>query len=65
MLNVQAAVETRTWQCFAEHLLGSRRAADVADELGLTANAVYVNSSRVLDRLRVQCRIYDEELGDS
>ena len=65
MLKAQAAVEPRTWQCFAQHLLGSRPAAEVADGLGLSANVVYVNSSRVLDRLRVLCREFDEELGDS
>jgi RNA polymerase sigma-70 factor (ECF subfamily) len=62
---LQENTQPKTWSCFEEHLQKGRPAADVAEELGLTSNAVYVNASRVLNRLRDQCREYDEELGDA
>lgn len=44
------------WACFERHVLGRRPAAEVAAEIGhLSVNAVYINSSRVLDRLRKEC----------
>ena len=36
----------------------------VGAELGLSANAVNVNASRVLDKVRKQCADYLEEVGD-
>jgi RNA polymerase sigma-70 factor (ECF subfamily) len=61
---VREETQPRTWDCFEQHVLRSRRSADVAAELGMTANAVYVNASRVLARLRERCAEYLEELGD-
>ena len=52
-----------TWACFEEHLLKGRRAGDVADELGMTANAVYVNAARTLGRIRKRCLGFDEDLA--
>jgi RNA polymerase sigma-70 factor, ECF subfamily len=46
-----------TWKAFWETLVEGRPAAEVARELGLTANAVCIARCRVLRRLR-------EELGD-
>jgi RNA polymerase sigma-70 factor (ECF subfamily) len=62
---VREQTQPRTWACFAKHLLEGRPSAAVAAELGLTANAVYVNASRVLGRVREQCLEYLEELGDA
>jgi RNA polymerase sigma-70 factor (ECF subfamily) len=53
-----------TWACFKRHLLDRRPSAEVASELGLTANAVDVNSSRILDRVREFCASYLKELAD-
>ena len=61
---VRARSRPRTWACFEQHVLRGRPSAQVAAELGLTANAVTVNASRVLDRLRDHCRTYLEELAD-
>jgi RNA polymerase sigma-70 factor (ECF subfamily) len=44
--------EPTTWQAFWETAALGRRAADVAAELGLSVNAVYIARSRVLTRLR-------------
>jgi RNA polymerase sigma-70 factor (ECF subfamily) len=61
---VQKDVQPQTWSCFQEHVLKCRPAAEVAAELGLTANSVYVNASRVLAKVRKQCAEYMEDLGD-
>jgi RNA polymerase sigma-70 factor (ECF subfamily) len=44
--------EPRTWDMFARFVLDGLTADEVADELGTTANAVYIAKSRVLSRLR-------------
>jgi RNA polymerase sigma-70 factor (ECF subfamily) len=61
---VRAQTQEKTWTCFEQHLLQGRGSAAVAAELDLTANAVCVNASRVLARVREQCAEYLEELGD-
>ena len=48
---VRAQYRPRTWACFEQHVLRGRPGAEVAAELGLTANTVTVNASRVLARL--------------
>jgi len=47
----------RTWGAFWRVVVDGRAAADVADEMGLSVNSVYLAKSRVLRRLR-------EELGE-
>ena len=49
------------WTCFERHVIERRPAKQVGLELGLSANAVYVNASRVLDRVRTLC--IDAELA--
>jgi len=44
--------EPATWQAFWEFVVNERSAAEVAQELGLTENAVYLAKGRVLRRLR-------------
>ena len=61
---VRARSHPRTWACFEQHVLRGRPSAEVAAELGLKANAVAVNASRVLARLRDYCQTYLEELAD-
>ena len=41
-----------TWQAFRRHVIDGAEAAAVAEELGLSANAVLIAKSRVLRRLR-------------
>ncbi len=43
---------TATWDAFSQFVLHGRRAADVAQALGTTANAVYLARNRVLTRVR-------------
>jgi RNA polymerase sigma-70 factor (ECF subfamily) len=49
---VRDQFEPQTWQAFAETMLQSRPIADVAAELKMTPNAVYVARARVVKRLR-------------
>ena len=44
--------EPKTWQAFTRMALDGLPAAEVAQELGLTTNAVFIAKSRVLARLR-------------
>lgn len=54
---VRAQFEPNTWQAFRRTAVDGRPAAQVAAELQMTRQAVYMAKSRVLSRLR-------EELGD-
>lgn len=49
---IRADFTAATWQAFWATVVDERPAADVAAELGLSANAVYLARSRVLARLR-------------
>jgi RNA polymerase sigma-70 factor (ECF subfamily) len=48
----EGAFAPSTWQAFCRHVLHSQPAAEVAQELGLSLNAVLLAKSRVLKRLR-------------
>jgi RNA polymerase sigma-70 factor (ECF subfamily) len=49
---MQADFQPATWKACWEHVVCERPAADVAAELGITVNAVYLAKGRVLRRLR-------------
>jgi RNA polymerase sigma-70 factor (ECF subfamily) len=49
---VKAEVEPRTWEAAWRTTVLDQRPADVAADLGMTPNAVYIARSRVLSRLR-------------
>jgi RNA polymerase sigma-70 factor (ECF subfamily) len=51
---MRAEFQTNTWTAFWECVVNERPAAEVAQELGLTENAVYLAKSRVLRRLRLE-----------
>jgi RNA polymerase sigma-70 factor (ECF subfamily) len=61
MERVRPSVKPSTWACFEQHILGERPAKEVAAELNLTENSVYVNAKRVLDKLR---ELATAELGE-
>jgi RNA polymerase sigma-70 factor (ECF subfamily) len=53
LLNViRTDFEPKTWHAFERTTLHGAKAADVATELGMSANAVFIAKSRVLRRLR-------------
>lgn len=48
--------EPRTWQAFERFALQARPAVEVAKELNITTNAVFIAKSRVLSRLRQESK---------
>ena len=59
---VQGEFRQRTWECFSQRVLLQKPAEQVSRDLGLSENAVYINTSRVLSRLREFCELHGEEL---
>lgn len=53
---IRAEFEDRTWQAFWRVSVNGDRAADIAADLGISANAVRQYKSRVLRRLREELR---------
>lgn len=53
---MQNEFQPTTWKAFWEYVANDRPAAEVADELGVTAGAVYAAKVRVLSRLREELR---------
>jgi RNA polymerase sigma-70 factor (ECF subfamily) len=49
---MKAEFQPTTWKACWEHVVCDRDPAEVAKELGITVNAVYLAKSRVLRRLR-------------
>jgi len=60
---VKASSQSLTWACFEGRVLAERPAAEVAAQLGVSTNAVYVNSSRVMARLREELGTFEEPLA--
>jgi RNA polymerase sigma-70 factor (ECF subfamily) len=56
LASIQAEFNPTTWQVFQMLVLEDRPTAEVAQQLGLTPNAVYVAKARVLARLRTELR---------
>ncbi len=63
MQRIKADSNSVTWYCFEEHILRGRKATEVGKDCGLTANAVYVNASRTLSRVRRKCAAFDSDLA--
>jgi RNA polymerase sigma-70 factor (ECF subfamily) len=59
---VRGLFEPGTWRAFEVTWVEGRPAAEAADELGLTVDAVYVAKSRVLKRLREEVAALAEDL---
>ena len=60
---VRTTTQPVTWACFEGRILAGRPAAEIAAETGVSVNAVYVNASRVLARVREECESFQESLG--
>lgn len=59
---VRAAANATSWACFEGRVLLDRPAAEIASELGVSVNLVYVNASRLLNRVREACAEFAETL---
>lgn len=53
----RADFEEPTWQAFWATTIDGRRAVDLADELGLSVNAIYKAKARILSRLRTELHL--------
>ena len=62
---VRHSSQPASWACFEGRILQDRPAAEVAAETGLSPNAVYVNASRILARVREECAALEEPLTNS
>jgi RNA polymerase sigma-70 factor (ECF subfamily) len=62
---VRAGFEERTWAAFWRTAVGRERAADVAADLGMSANAVYLARSRVSARIREEFAALLGPAGDA
>jgi RNA polymerase sigma-70 factor (ECF subfamily) len=51
---MQVELPAVEWRACNEHILQGRRAAEVANELGVTVNQVYLARSRILRRFRTE-----------
>jgi RNA polymerase sigma factor (sigma-70 family) len=58
---VRARVSSKAWACFDQRLLGNRPAAEIAAELKIERNAVYVHACRVMKLVRDVCDEFDED----
>jgi RNA polymerase sigma factor (sigma-70 family) len=61
---VRSATSPTAWTCFEERLLKDRPGADIAAEMSISTDAVYVYASRVMKQVRRQCASVADELGD-
>lgn len=52
LAEVRETTSPATWACFEGQVLRGRQAVDLAGELGVSPNAVYVNACRVRARVR-------------
>jgi RNA polymerase sigma factor (sigma-70 family) len=57
---VRATTQPATWACFEGKILAGRPAPEIAAEIGISANSVYVNASRVLARVREELATFEE-----
>jgi RNA polymerase sigma-70 factor (ECF subfamily) len=55
LVEIRATTAPATWACFEGRVLRDRPAIEVATEVGVSLNALYVNVSRVRARVREQC----------
>jgi RNA polymerase sigma-70 factor (ECF subfamily) len=60
---VRSTAAEKTWQAFWQVIVEGRSPADVAADLGMSVNAVYIARSRLLSRLREELGNLDEGPG--
>jgi RNA polymerase sigma-70 factor, ECF subfamily len=65
METMRKRTSARAWTCFEQRLLRDRPGAEIAKELGVTANVVYVNACRVLKEVSTICLEFDEDPRDA
>ena len=61
--DVRARVSSKAWACFEQRLFRDRPAAEIARDLDIEPNAVYVNACRVMKLVRAICEEFDEDMS--
>ncbi len=64
MTSIKREVRPRTWECFRLHGIEQLPAQETARRLSISVNAVYVNTSRVMVRLRQFCEFHGENFNE-
>ena len=64
-LETVRAVCSPAWACFEQRLLRDRPGAEIAGDLGIEPNTVFVNACRVLKHVRSSLQEFDEDLSDA
>ncbi len=62
---VRAQVSSKAWTCFQQRMLLNRPAAEIAADLKIEGNDVYVNACRVMKLVRGVCEEFDEDISHS
>jgi RNA polymerase sigma factor (sigma-70 family) len=60
LAEVRGTTSPATWACFEGRVLRDRPAAELATELGVSPNSVYVNACRVRAQVRERCTRYPQ-----
>jgi RNA polymerase sigma-70 factor (ECF subfamily) len=60
---IRKSVSSRVWACFEQRVLKDRPGAEIASELGIPTNSVFVNSCRVMKLVRTFCEDFDEDMS--
>jgi RNA polymerase sigma-70 factor (ECF subfamily) len=61
---VQSVTSPTAWTCFEQRLLRNRPGSEIAAELGISSQVVFVYASRVLKAVRAECATIAKELED-
>jgi RNA polymerase sigma factor (sigma-70 family) len=59
---VRVRVSSRVWACFEQRTFQNHPASEIARDLNLAPNAVYVNAYRVMKLVRTICEEFDEDM---
>lgn len=62
MASLESQFRRNTWKCFVLHALENQSAEATARAVGVSVNAVYINTSRIVSRLREFCEFHGESL---
>jgi RNA polymerase sigma factor (sigma-70 family) len=60
---VGTRVSARAWACFVQRVFNNHPAAQIARDLDIAPNAVYVNACRVMKLVRQYCLDFDEDMS--
>src|SRR5271157_3071827 len=60
---VRARVSSRVWACFVQRVFQNHPAAEIARDLNMEPNSVYVNACRVMKLVRTVCEEFEEDMS--